>query len=102
MYEGVRFFGLSTFYDVPPWEQNSKIPNNVFGQEDHNLTSSQRRLHRSLFDLTDIDWRLQRLGMTSFFIYDVYIPLLLISFVWTMALVAKLLTKYCHYKFKKY
>ena len=98
MYEGVRFWGLSTFYDVPPWEQSSSIPNNVLGSEMHNLTKTQRRL----FDMTSIDWRFQRTGMSSFFLYDVYIPLLIIGIIWILAIVAKLLHRYAQFKFKPY
>ncbi len=40
--------------------------------------------------------------MTTFFIYDVYIPLLLIGIAWLLVLVAKILEKYCDSNFKSY
>lgn len=40
--------------------------------------------------------------MTTFFIYDVYIPILLISVVWLMALAAKILKSCKGYNFKSY
>lgn len=40
--------------------------------------------------------------MTTFFIYDVYIPLLLISVVWFLALLAKILKNCKGYNFKSY
>ncbi len=40
MYEGVRFWGLSVFYDVPEWEQTSKIKNKVFTSEMYQLTKN--------------------------------------------------------------
>ena len=40
--------------------------------------------------------------MTTFFIYDVYIPLLLIVTIWIMILIAKLLTKYRGTNFSSY
>jgi hypothetical protein len=89
MYEGVRFWAAFVFYDVPSWEQNSKIPNNVMGKETSSLTSTQRRL----FDMSTTYWRFQRTGQSSFFIYDVYIPLLLISICWALAIVAYFMRK---------
>lgn len=64
----------------------------------HDLTKNQRRL----FDLNSLSWRFQRTGMTTFYIYDVYIPLLLITTVWLMALIAKILKDCKGYNFKKY
>lgn len=84
MYEGVRFWGIFVFYDVPQWEQNSKIPNHAFSEETSALVKDQRRL----FDLTTISWRFQRIGQSSFFIYDVYMPLLLVLTCWVLALIA--------------
>lgn len=98
MYEGVRFWALSVFYDVPEWEQTSSTPNKFFTSEMYQLTKNQRRL----FNLNSLYWRFQRTGMTSFFIYDCYIPLLLIGICWVLALVAKLLTRYNGSNFKPY
>lgn len=84
MYEGVRFWGIFVFYDVPKWEQNSKIPNHAFSEETSGLVKDQRRL----FDLTTMYWRFQRIGQSSFFIYDVYMPLLLVLTCWVLALIA--------------
>lgn len=90
MYEAVRFWGIFVLYDVPQWEQNSKIPNNVFGQETHGLVKDQRLL----FDMTTTPWRYQRTGLSSFFLYDVYIPLLLIGICWILILVAYIWRKF--------
>jgi hypothetical protein len=98
MYEGVRFWALSVFYDVPEWEQTSSIKNKFFTAEMYALTKNERRL----FDLNTLYWRFQRTGMTSFFIYDCYIPILLISFCWIIALIAKILTKCKGTNFKSY
>ena len=98
MYEGVRFWVSSVFYDVPRWEKTSDKPNNVVSSEMSELTKDQRRL----FNLNSIYWRFQRTGMTTFFIYDVYIPLILITVLWTLVLIAKLLTKYRGSNFSKY
>lgn len=87
LYEGARFWGIFVMYDVPAWEQNSNIPNYALGAEIHSITQNQRRL----FDLTTIYWRFQRTGQSSFFIYDVYIPILLIVVCWVCVLVAYLL-----------
>lgn len=89
MYEAVRFWGIFVLYDVPAWEQNSKIPNHVFGPDTHTLVQNQRLL----FDMTTMYWRYHRTGQSSFFIYDVYIPLLLIGICWTLALVTYFLRK---------
>ncbi len=77
-------------YDVPAWEQNSKIPNNVMGLETSSLTKNQRLL----FDMTTIPWRYHRTGQSSFFLYDVYIPLLLIGICWTLVLIAYIWRKF--------
>jgi len=60
----------------------------------YNLTKSERRL----FDLTSLYWRFQRTGQTSFFIYDVYVPILLIVICWTCALIAYLLRNKVSFK----
>jgi hypothetical protein len=96
MYEGVRFWGIFVFYDVPAWERNSDIPNKVFGPDVHDLVKDERML----FDMTTLYWRFHRTGQSSFFIYDVYIPMMLIVICWTLALVG-----YClrdSYSFKSY
>ena len=98
MYEGVRFWALSVFYDVPEWEQTSSIPNKFFTQEMHDLTQNQRRL----FNLNSLYWRFQRTGMTSFFIYDCYIPLLLICVCWILAIIAKIMIHCNGTNFKSY
>lgn len=97
MYEGVRFWGIYVFYDVPQWEQSSKIPNHVFSPDTYDLVKGQRRL----FDMTTIDWRFQRIGASSFFIYDVYIPLILIFTCWTLAIIAYYCRKSDKNAFKK-
>ena len=97
-YEGARFWATSVFYDVPEWESTSDVKNNVMGSELYELTLNQRRL----FNLNSIYWRFQRTGMTSFFIYDVYIPLLLIAILWIMIGIAKLLIKYQGTNFSSY
>lgn len=43
--------------------------------------------------MTTTYWRYQRTGHSSFFIYDIYIPLLLISICWILALVAYCMRK---------
>jgi membrane protein insertase Oxa1/YidC/SpoIIIJ len=43
--------------------------------------------------MTSTYWRFQRTGQSSFFIYDVYVPLLLITICWALALIAYLLRK---------
>lgn len=59
------------------------------GQETSRLVKNQRLL----FDMTTTYWRYQRTGHSSFFIYDLYIPLLLISICWILALVAYCMRK---------
>lgn len=54
------------------------------GVETYSIVKNQRLL----FDMTTMYWRYQRTGQSSFFIYDVYIPLLLIATCWALALVA--------------
>jgi hypothetical protein len=44
MYEAVRFWGLFVIHDVPEWEQDSKIPNNVMGKDAADLTKDHRLL----------------------------------------------------------
>lgn len=51
--------------------------------------------------MTTIDWRFQRIGASSFFIYDVYIPLILIAVCWTLAIVAYYWRKSDKKAFKK-
>ena len=47
--------------------------------------------------MESLPWRYQRTGMTSFFIYDVYIPVSLIVFVWLMGALGRYLQKKCKY-----
>ena len=84
MYEGMRFWGIFVLYDVPPWQQNSKIPNKILSPDVSDLVKDSRRL----FDMNTLYWRFHRTGQSSFFIYDVYMPLLLISLCWITALIA--------------
>lgn len=89
MYEGVRFWGTFVLYDVPQWEQNSKIKNKVFSPDVYDLTKDSRRL----FNMNSIYWRFHRTGQSSFFIYDVYIPLLLIVICWITVLIGYILRR---------
>jgi hypothetical protein len=43
---------------------------------------------RALFSTDTMYWRFQRTGQTSFFIYDVYMPMFLISLCWVGLLIA--------------
>jgi hypothetical protein len=86
MYEAARFWGMFVLHDVPEWEKDSKIPNNVMGTE----TASLSKDHRLLFDITSTPWRYQRTGHSSFFLYDAYIPIAVISFCWILLLLAYL------------
>ena len=95
MYEGVRFWAIFVFYDVPAWEQNSKIPNHFVSAEIYDLTKEQRRL----FDLTQVHWRFARTGQSSFFLYDAYVPVFIIALCWVGALIAHVLKTRYGYKF---
>jgi hypothetical protein len=66
-----------------------------------NLTKDQRLLSsdRKLFDIRTVHWRYQRTGQTSFFLYDCYIPIMLISICWIGALVGHILKTRYNYNF---
>jgi hypothetical protein len=40
MYEAARFWGIFVFYDVPEWEQTSKIPNHAFSPDIYDLVKN--------------------------------------------------------------
>lgn len=110
LYEGARIWAIFVLYDVPEWEKNSDKPYLVVAENVYNLVKENRRLdanagdgpetteRRSLFDMTTVYWRFHRTGQSSFFIFDVYIPLALMALSWILLLMTKLLKKYKCFK----
>ena len=101
-YEATRFWGTFIHHDMPQWEQTSSRKNRVYsGPDMYDLTKDARLLEgennpkRELFDITTVYWRFQRTGQTSFFIYDVYVPLTVISLCWLVILVRFIMRKCC-------
>lgn len=81
---------MFVLHDVPEWERNSKIPNNVVGKDTASLAKDHRLLQghqRLLFDITTTPWRYQRTGHSTFFLYDAYIPMMLICILWLIGLI---------------
>jgi hypothetical protein len=90
LYEGVRFWAVFVFFDAPQYEQISNQTKRfvVPTVEDQIRNAQEAGRPRELFSTDDMYWRFQRTGQTSFFIYDCYVPVLLIALCWTLLLVA--------------
>lgn len=92
LYEGTRFWASFVFFDAPNYEEISKkqkkfVHPSVEDQirDAQEVTSGENRL---LFSTNSMYWRFQRIGQTSFFIYDVFVPMLLIVICWILMIIA--------------
>jgi hypothetical protein len=91
MYEGVRFFAIFAFFDAPPYEKiSNQTKNFVTPSVESKIRHAQEVTGRQLFSTDTMYWRFQRTGQTSFFIYDVYMPMFLIIGCWILMIVAHL------------
>ena len=90
LYEGVRFFAIFVHYDVPAYEKISNQTKRfvVPTVEDQIRNAMQIENKRVLFSTDTMYWRFQRTGQTSFFIYDCYIPIILIVTCWVFLIIA--------------
>jgi hypothetical protein len=95
MYEGIRILASFIFYQVPSWEKNAKNYRAVFDTSINKLLpniNKQRRMLQSLNvsneNLIPAGWRFKRTGLTTFFIVDIYMQLILIACAWIMLIVA--------------
>ena len=124
LYEGVRFWALFVFFDVPKWEQNSdktkfvvvppvsevvKNARMLEGEEGESTrilqegnSTSEFQPRRMLFDTNTVEWRFARTGHTSFFIYDSYGVIFLMGLSWILLLVGFCLNKKKPLLFKKH
>jgi hypothetical protein len=46
-----------------------------------------------LFDTSSVNWRFQRTGHTSFFIFDCYINIFMIVFCWMLVIIGQCVIK---------
>ena len=91
LYEGVRIWAIFVFFDAPPYEKISdKTKRFVAPTVEDRIRNSQEvsAEGRALFSTDSMYWRFQRTGQTSFFIYDVYIPILLLVLCWAGMIIA--------------
>lgn len=91
LYEGVRFWAIFVFFDVPPYEQISNQTKRFISPTvEDKIRDAQEITNepRSLFSTDSMYWRFQRTGQTSFFIYDCYIPIFLIVACWILIIIA--------------
>ena len=103
LYEGVRFWAQFVFFDVPNWEQNSNRTKFFIVPPVSDIIQNARLLQpRTLFDTNSIEWRFQRTGHTSFFIFDSYGVIILICFCWLLLLIGYCLNKHKPLLFKKH
>lgn len=94
---------MAVFFDVPPWEQNSRYTKYVIVPPVEDVVNSSRLLtERKLFNIADVEWRFERTGHTSFFIFDTYLQILLIVFCWILLLIGYCINKNKPLDFKKY
>jgi len=68
---------MFVFFDVPKWEQNSNQTKYFVGPPLQQMIQNARLLtvdqkERMLFDSSSVDWRFQRTGHSSFFLFDCY------------------------------
>ena len=104
MYEGVRFWAIFVFFDVPPWEKNSNKTKYVVVPPVSEVVQNSRLLQhrRTLFDTNSIEWRFARTGHTSFFIFDTYPVLAMIVGCWILVLIGYCCNKHKPLLFKKH
>lgn len=106
LYEGVRFWAIFVFFDVPKWEKNSNKTKFVVVPPVQNLIKNARLLQqqqrRTLFDVNTLEWRFLRTGHTSFFIFDTYGVIFLILFCWLLVLIGYCANKHKPLLFKKH
>lgn len=57
---------------------------------------------RSLFDIHSVEWRFQRTGHTSFFIFDSYAQIFMIVLCWVLVLIGYCVNKHKPLLFKKH
>jgi hypothetical protein len=100
LYEGVRIWAVFVFFDAPPYERISDKTKRFVSptiedriRNDQEITTDLPDNNRLLFSTNSMYWRFQRTGQTSFFIYDVYIPMILIGLCWIGMLIAHFSTK---------
>lgn len=103
MYEGIRFWAMFVFFDVPQWEQNSNKTKYVIVPAVEEVVKNARLLEeRKLFNVQSVDWRFQRTGHTSFFIFDCYIQIFMIVLCWLLLLIGYCMNKKKPLLFKKH
>lgn len=94
MYEAARFWGSFIYFEVPKWEQDGSGLKRVFTSLISTLVNNQssRRVLGPL--ASPIDWRLSRTGFTGYFLFDAYIPVLVIIVSWVPISILKLWSKW--------
>ena len=103
LYEGVRFWAMFVFFDVPPWEENSDKTKYVIVPPVQDVVKNARLLEeRQLFDTQSLEWRFQRTGHTSFFIFDSYAQIFMIVLCWILLLIGYCINKKKPLLFKKH
>lgn len=104
MYEGVRFWAIFVFFDVPLWERNSNKTKHAVVPPVNDVVKNSRLLESSrlLFDTNSIEWRFARTGHTSFFIFDVYPILALIGVSWILLIISYCINKHKPLLFKQH
>jgi hypothetical protein len=96
LYEGVRIWAIFVYFDAPPYEKiSNKTKRFVSPTVEDKIRNAQEvsPTARQLFSTDSMYWRFQRTGQTSFFIYDVYIPIVMIVLCWLGMFVAHCCTK---------
>lgn len=83
MYEGARFWGTFIYFEVPQWEKDGSGLKRFFGDLVNSIFNSTGLTRRVLSTSVEgVDWRFSRTGHTGYFIFDAYIPLILIVLSW--------------------
>jgi len=89
---------MFVFFDVPKWEQNSNQTKYFVGPPLQQMIQNARLLtvdqkERMLFDSSSVDWRFQRTGHSSFFLFDCYMNIFMIVFCWTLVIIGQCVIK---------
>lgn len=104
LYEGVRFWAIFVFFDVPPWEKNSNKTKYAVVPAVSDLVKNSRLLQnrRALFDTNSIEWRFARTGHTSFFIFDTYPVIVMVVVCWLLVVLGYCLNRHKPLLFRKH
>lgn len=86
MYEGARFWGSFIYFEVPQWEKDGSGLKCFFSDLVSGMLNTTGQ--RLLVTVSEgVDWRFSRTGHTGYFIFDAYIPLIILALSWIPILI---------------